>query len=545
MASVHEIAVKLTAHTGNVQTSLDKVKERIDSLTEARKRMGFMDRLEAQRTDDRIARLKRLREELVKQGATEQAVATSRGGRSGGTDRFGDNAHNEALKGNGRLAQSFTQLSYAVEDFLAVYGTMGFQGAMRGAGNNLSMVARILAGPFAGGIMGAAIVGLPLFIAATRTAKQEQEEFAKALKKSAEAGDDWFKLQQKFAMDRLDQKFTMEDLLDIKSPDEAESKLKDISRNMEKLSESYDQAGDSIDRAMKKVLDVVAGGGAGRRGFDPIFDKAQERFEVLRKNFETDFKNNFRLDPTSAIETLTKDLTTLMGELPNIRLPIAMNEFSDIDPQEMELALKQQAERKQLLADIEASIAKAKAAAELANANAEEIKRLEQERLKIQQQRNDLLDQEKLLQQEIKDAIREMTRAQGQEAFARAIQSPFQQIIQGVADDIQKLEDMMVMSGGTPTQQTAFLNARDNLVAKAVDDLKGTTKEQTQVFKDAMVSGPNSNEAVEAAKRAAEAQVEAAKNQKKDATNSDVVRAIDFLTQSLKDGKLIAVPVGP
>ena len=82
-------------------------------------------------------------------------------------------------------------------------------------------------------------------------------------------------------------------------------------------------------------------------------------------------------------------------------------------------------------------------------------------------------------------------------------------------------------------------------MAKAVDDLKGTTKEQTQVFKDAMVSGPNSNEAVEAAKRAAEAQVEAAKNQKKDATNSDVVRAIDFLTQSLKDGKLIAVPIGP
>jgi hypothetical protein len=406
------------------------------------------------------------------------------------------------------------------------------------------MVARILAGPFAGGIMGAAIVGLPLFIAATRTAKQEQEEFAKALKKSAEAGDRWFNLQQKFAMDNLRHSFTMEDLMDIKSADALQDKLKSLSRDMKVLDEEMRQVDASSQRALDSII-KMATGGIGRRPFDKVFDETQDRLKTLGENFATMMKNAPTMDATESVNTFVKDLEKLLGEVPAISLPQQQNEFMPIDPQEMRRALRQMAERKELLADIEASIVRAKASAEAAGATQEEIVKLDEKRKQLQEDRVKLLEQENKVQTEIKDAIEEMIRAQGQEAFARATQSPFQKIIQGVADEIQKLEDMMLMSGGTPAQQTAFLNARDNLVAKAVDDLKGTTKEQTQVFKDAMVSGPNSNEAVEAAKRAAEAQVEAAKNQKKDATNSDVVRAIDFLTQSLKDGKLIAVPIGP
>ena len=61
---------------------------------------------------------------------------------------------NKATKGNAKTAQAFNQLGFAIEDFFSVYGTMGAAGGIRAANNNLSMVARILAGP---GMVGAGV----------------------------------------------------------------------------------------------------------------------------------------------------------------------------------------------------------------------------------------------------------------------------------------------------------------------------------------------------------------------------------------------------
>lgn len=52
-----------------------------------------------------------------------------------------------------KFRQAMLQTSYGVQDFLAVYGTMGLQGALRASINNLGMVATIVQGPVTGGLM--------------------------------------------------------------------------------------------------------------------------------------------------------------------------------------------------------------------------------------------------------------------------------------------------------------------------------------------------------------------------------------------------------
>lgn len=552
MASVHEIAIKLTASTGSVQTSLDKVKDRIDSLTQARKKMGFVDTLEAKRTDDRIARLKRLREELERNARAETSAASTPGHPRGVAGALADdNAHNKAIKGNGRLAQSFTQLSYGVEDFLAVYGTMGFAGAMRGAGNNLSMVARILAGPFAGGIMGAAIVGLPLFIAATRTAKQEQEEFAKALKKSADAGDDWFKTQQRMAMRDLEHGFLMRDLDKIKDIKQLEDRLAGIGDNLDRINLKSDLAGGGFKRAFDTAINTVLGDDVGEKLMDqivdPAFKKEVERFKAIRKNFETEFRDNFQLDPEVAVKHLTSDLEKLLADMPAYGV-------GSLDPNPMEIlrafglaevTAKDMQKRAIILEQIEALLMRAKAAATEANAKAEEMQSIQKNLDDLEKSKVEHLKEQAKLREEIKKSIEAAQNAESMDQLNRAAQSPLQRIIQGVKDDMDKLRDVFENSQAGPEQLAAFRTGRDNILKNAIDGLSGNTKEQTKVFKDAMQSGPNSAEAAESAKRAAEAQVEAAKNQKKDATNKDVVDAIKILSDTLKNGQLIAVPVGP
>lgn len=90
------------------------------------------------------------------------------------------------------MAGAFNQGAYAIEDFLTVVGTTGFGGGMRAAANNISMVARALAGPLVGGFIGAGVAGislLPTLLSMNSALETMQDRAKKAISRLKELTD--------------------------------------------------------------------------------------------------------------------------------------------------------------------------------------------------------------------------------------------------------------------------------------------------------------------------------------------------------------------
>ena len=85
--------------------------------------------------------------------------------------------------------QIMQQLSYAVGDAASTFGTGGLSGALRGAGNNLEMVAGLMFGPVVGGITAVGIALLPAIAKMTGLASstKESEEAFKDAQKAADS----------------------------------------------------------------------------------------------------------------------------------------------------------------------------------------------------------------------------------------------------------------------------------------------------------------------------------------------------------------------
>ena len=171
--SVHNIAISLTADMQKGLNELRNVENRIMELNRA-KRMLDKQGLDTTAVDVEIKALKELQAELARTAGFAKKASND-------LSAFGDNAHNKAIRGNGRMSQAFGQLSFAVEDFLTVYGNTGLQGAMVASGNNFSMVARILSGPLLGGLVGVGAIMLPQVVKMFQESEKATESFADEL----------------------------------------------------------------------------------------------------------------------------------------------------------------------------------------------------------------------------------------------------------------------------------------------------------------------------------------------------------------------------
>jgi len=81
------------------------------------------------------------------------------------------------------------ELSRGVEDFAVSFGTSGFSGGLRGAANNLSQLAFIMGGPFAGAIAGVSVAGVSMWQAFNKGADgaiKKAETYTDVLNKSQE-----------------------------------------------------------------------------------------------------------------------------------------------------------------------------------------------------------------------------------------------------------------------------------------------------------------------------------------------------------------------
>jgi len=77
---------------------------------------------------------------------------------------------------SGKAQLAISQLIFAVDDASTVYGTAGLSGAVRAAGNNLTMFASLLGGPYALAAAVALSAGMQLYLTFTKEAKAADNE---------------------------------------------------------------------------------------------------------------------------------------------------------------------------------------------------------------------------------------------------------------------------------------------------------------------------------------------------------------------------------
>lgn len=161
--------------------------------------------------------------------ATEQFSRAAGGGRGGG-------------------AFAFLELSRAAEDAAVSFGTGGFAGALRGAGNNISQFA-LAFGPLAGAITGigvAALSGLVGWFERTKTAtdaaKKSLDEFREKLQETLKVGQEGVGFQQ--------------GLRGQQDPADVQKQIEDRARRLEQLGQNQQDLQGERGRAMNGLLNA-------------------------------------------------------------------------------------------------------------------------------------------------------------------------------------------------------------------------------------------------------------------------------------------------
>lgn len=126
-----------------------------------------------------------------------------------------------SARGSGRMQVAMTQASFGVEDFMTQLGPMGLGGALRAAGNNMSMVAHSLGGWKAGAIVGITAAILPMLINMLDKTGQAADRVSKKIKELTESTVTLRELESKTILEStagpLDNKRHSRELEDLKN----------------------------------------------------------------------------------------------------------------------------------------------------------------------------------------------------------------------------------------------------------------------------------------------------------------------------------------
>ena len=132
-----------------------------------------------------------------------------------------------------RGSMAATQMTFAVEDAASVWGTQGFSGALRAAGNNLTMVAMLMGGMKGQIIATTAIIGTQLVASLLKT-----QEIAERAAKGLES----FRKSFSRIMTEVDRSKRFQfDLEDIGDSDSAVNRLKELDRELQVNKEKLDK----------------------------------------------------------------------------------------------------------------------------------------------------------------------------------------------------------------------------------------------------------------------------------------------------------------
>ena len=553
VTTVHQMAVKMTVEQNDAIAGFNQYERRIRELLKVKNGLEAA-QADTSAIDDEIQGLRKLQMELAQTGGLTKNVGTS-------TKKMSQNM-NAATKGSGKFSQAIGQAAFGVEDFFAGFETGGLKGGLRGAGNNMSMVARIAAGPLTGGLVGIALVSLPLVIKALSGAEEKTDDFAKALDNLVDAQqrkvdafnadvdhDKRIKDIQKEGKSVEDLKGQLEDLLLQRKKDKNE--LAAIAAVRAKLGE---KAG---------ISDKDFGIAGSQQAIFGKIDTALGAWKPggmseFNSNVSKELKQNLQAAMSNAVEQLKKrpEHAETIGKVLGGDINRAFDAAQDKVESEGKFGSSM------LLGKIQGGT--------LWNSYIDDVKDVVNEEGKLagiaekattlNQKSNDLkkegvrsLEEEKALRNAITKAQKEENKEASEkfgkmkkeqeaalQTLQQAGQSPFQQMIQKMIDERQKLRDAFAETDKGVSKQVLIKAERKSLEASLAKLEKELAKNTQVLSKGEHLLGPNRAESAELARIKAKTQIDKAEVDKD--KNKDVVDAINLLKEVLAGKTVLAVP---
>jgi len=507
------------------------LEKRIGELQRVKRALAAQQR-DTSEIDREIEALRRLQREVAETSKLTNSMGNATPGLA------------QRIAGNAKFSQSFSQLSFAVEDFLAVYGTMGLQGALRASGNNFSMVARIISGPFMGGIIGAAVVGIPLLLKMLDSGEDKANKFADSLERLSQV----LSLIERLQKDALQTEFRMQDIPgSFSNVEQGQNAIKQTNRSVKELQEDIRrlkeeavEVGNTLfknifsDESSKKfeqaLMDLQEWA---RDGVDPAsFTRLRDRFREIREEFERNLQV-FSDTPGVAIgiyETQLEELRKLARDMVDFD---ATGGAIMVGPGEVERVFGELRRKVEELKEDEKQLEELrKQGVERSDEQVAKHKEI-QNLLKIR------LEQEKelarVMQQQKEDAL---------EGLIRAGQDELQQTLQRLRDAQEELHELFDASAKGPAEREALRRAEERLLGGFIKENTEALKAVAIVNKEVALIGPALQDQIHAAKLLAEEQMRAADEAREEATNDDIVVAVQEVRDALANSRLIAVPAG-
>ena len=263
-----------------------------------------------------------IRNQIVALQAQQKALITASGTvrQMTAAQRQLNNSMMMTARGSGRMNVAMTQASFGVEDFMTQLGPMGLGGALRAAGNNMSMVAHSLGGWKAGAIVGITAAILPMLINMLDKTGQAADRVSKKIKELTESTVTLRELESKTILEStagpLDNKRHKRELEDLKNSQKSSEDMKKVrhdavksERNLQdelvivrkagtekmiQLRKDLEDTG-AAPHAVDAYMDAVGKGEASAEdGLDGFMSSMEGITERKRKAFEEE-KNTLKL----------------------------------------------------------------------------------------------------------------------------------------------------------------------------------------------------------------------------------------------------------
>ena len=433
--------------------------------------------------------------------------------------------------GNGKFNQALGQASFAVEDFMSVIETMGFSGAMRAAGNNLSMIGHILGGPLVGGAVGFAAVAAPMLISKLFEVSKTSKEVARDILTLAD------EMESLADQEVKNLKFRFE-LVDVNEMgiDQLDAQMKSLPRAAEEhrtrlknIQEEQDAVGKQLAEQLKLfekptsweiAMNLVMNPGSLAA---PLFLPSEASMEAFKKFKEIKEKTREALaisphDALSIMETYKSTVENIKSTL----LPLEARNIEvafSADKRKLDDVLKFGGSLEDLRKKLE-GLAKAE------SKERDDLNKNMQKTVEVLEQQLQLRERISRMDMEEADRVsRELGRS-----------GPEKVLLDDLLSKEKALTEQFEASKGSPEDMENYRDRLAEIQNEKLESLTGTLEKNTDTIKDATVVAADQRETARQAAVLAAKQSREASSKKEEVPRAEIVRAIDRLAKAL-DGK--------
>jgi len=231
---------------------------------------------------------------------------------------------NSMRGGAGNIGYAIGELARGAEDFITVMSMTGFKAesigmAMRGAGNNISQAANLMAGPLTGAVIGVGAILGGQFLSSWLSAGKEVDKFNTYLERTT------YLLSQiaKGATRDLEVKFAKEDLADSNFDQNAKD-IKAATRDIERMNAAIKESEADVTAFIATIVNKALGGDI-KKSIDKVFeqldkfsdpvvvDKFRRKFDQIQTTLAGSIADG--LDPDAAFRAYTERMQILAAEV--------------------------------------------------------------------------------------------------------------------------------------------------------------------------------------------------------------------------------------